>query len=95
MPSKIRCEVKLREPQTERDISIIGKVGISQLFNRNNSWISVEATVRQQESWKTVESLIYKPDIEKITFLSSECYISVNKGDLGLHFSILSEHLKD
>lgn len=95
MPSKIRCEVKLREPQTEREISIIGKIGISQLFDRSNSWISVEATVQQQKSWKTVESLIYKPDIEKITFLSPECYISVSKEDLGLYSSVFSEHLKD
>lgn len=95
MSSKIRCEVKFHEPQTEKTLNIIGKIEITQLFDRKNSWISVEAIVQQGKAWKTIESLIYKANIEKITFLSSECYISVNKGDFGVHLSILSETLKD
>lgn len=95
MPSKIRCEVDFYETEKSRRISIIGKIGISQLFDRKNSWITIESKIKQDKQWRLVESLIYKPHIEKITFLSPTCYISVNKEDLRIHKSILSGPIKD
>jgi hypothetical protein len=95
MPSTIRCEVEFIEPQTKKKFSIIGLVGISQLFEKNSSWITVENKVQKDKNWISVNSLIYKPDIEKITFLSPVCYISVDKKDLSVHKSLLSEPIKD
>jgi len=95
MSSTIRCEVEFIEPQTKKELSIIGEISISQLFEKNSSWLSVENKVQQEKGWITVKSLIYKPDIEKITFLSPVCYISFNKKDLSVHKSLLSEPIKD
>ncbi|TFF97760.1 MAG: hypothetical protein EU547_03440 [Promethearchaeota archaeon] len=95
MPSKIRCEVVFFDPNTKEKISLMGKIEISQLFDRENAWFSIEGKIQQDNAWKSFESLIYKPDIIKITFLSSECYFSLNDKDFGLYKSIITEPLKE
>jgi len=90
MTSTIICTIEVREEESSKPITVIGEVSSTQLFDKENAWISMRTKVQQESGWKTAESIIYKPSIEKITFLAEECYISLNKEELGLYLSIIS-----
>jgi len=89
MAVKMICQVEFYDSNLNKKESIIGEVYLGQLFNKQNSWITVETKSQQGTNWVVHQSIIPKSDIEKITFFSAECYVSVNKQDLGLYLSVL------
>lgn len=69
---------------------LLGKCPSHSFLIKDNSFITIKTTIKEGEQWYTVESILYKPDIEIISFLSKTCYLSVNEKDLGLYSSVQS-----
>jgi hypothetical protein len=91
MASTIVCEIEFNDSQMNNPMRVVGRVLLSQIFDKKNSWITLVNKCQQDEKWSTQESLIHKPDIIKITFLSANCYISINKRDLGTYSSSIPQ----
>ncbi|TXT65688.1 MAG: hypothetical protein BAJALOKI1v1_390008 [Promethearchaeota archaeon] len=92
---EITCEIEFQDPQETKLLKIVGNINLSQIFDKKIPFIIVENRIKVDTSWKIVHSLINKKDVEKITFFAPECFICVNKYDLGSYLSIPSQAAQD